>query len=54
MIYSTLAAAFPYAHKSNSKSEHPEQPMNQPTPIETGNMLDLSRQNTEIKRELAD
>lgn len=27
-------------------------PVNQPTPIETGNMLDLSRQNTEIKRDL--
>ena len=52
MIYSTLAAAFPYAHKNaaspadkvtSEEVKHPAMTVSHPTPIETGNMLDLSR-----------
>ena len=48
MIYSTLAAAFPYAHKATSPKSNQSQQKKQedssmaPKPIDNGNLLNLS------------
>lgn len=60
MIYSTLAAAYPYSHHLTAEDLHSIEkpkldlektmrPTNLPRPIETGNLLDLSYHHTEVK-----